>query len=317
MAVYTHVGEDDLRRLLDDFDIGELISFAGVEQGVENTNYFLTTTGGRFILTLFEKRVAEKDLPFFMAAMAHLARGAPAPKPAPDRKGAIFKTVCGRPAVIISFLEGRQRMTPSPDECRSVGDLNARLHLAADGFALRRDNNLSLEGWKALAGGCAAGADSCAPGLGDLIADEISFLSAAWPKDLPFGLVHADLFPDNVFFHDGRISGVIDFYFACTDYFAYDLSITTNAWASRGGRWSEPHAKALIEGYDSVRPLSPSERAAMPTLLRGASIRILLTRLHDWLHQVDGALVAVKDPLEYRDLLEFHRNGGSKALFGN
>ncbi len=316
MAVYTQVDDGDLNRLLADFDLGAVVSFAGVEQGVENTNYILTTTKGRFVLTLFEKRVDDADLPFFMAAMAHLAcRGIPAPRAIADRRGAVVTRVRNRSAVIMSFLDGRQRMAPTPEDCRLMGGLNARLHIAAAGFSHTRQNALGLAGWKALAARCGAEADVCAQGLASLVADEIDFLSDNWPAQFPGGLVHADLFPDNVFFDETGISGVIDFYFACTELFAYDLALTLNAWASENGQWRVEHARALIDGYDATRRLEEGERAAMPVLLRGAALRIMLTRLNDFLHQVDGALVAVKDPLEYRDLLRFHRGGGSEKLF--
>ena len=317
MAVYTHVGGDDLTRLLADYDLGAVTGYEGVAQGVENTNYILTTARGRFILTLFEKRVAEADLPFFMAAMEHLAKGgAPVPMPVPDRKGKIFNRVCGRPATIFSFLHGRQHMTPSAADCREMGVMTARLHRAAAGFALRRPNTLSLGGWKLIAEKCAADAGRCAPGLGAIVADELTRLEEIWPLALPDGLVHADLFPDNVFFNDGAISGVIDFYFACTDFYAYDLALTLNAWSADDGVWGAERASALVAGYQHVRRLTHAECAAMPTLLAGAALRILLTRLHDWLHRIDGAVVTVKDPLPYRDLLLFHRRGGSASLFG-
>lgn len=317
MAVYTHVGGDDLARLLADYELGTVSSFQGVEQGVDNTNYILTTDRERFVLTLFEKRVAEKDLPFFMAAMAHLAdRGAPVPQPIEDRSGRIFKIVCEHPAVIVSFLEGRQRLAPTVSDCAKIGASNAQLHQWAAGFPVMRPNDLSLAKWRAIAEACAGNADQCAAGLGRLISDELAYLERNWPSDLPRGLVHADLFPDNVFFDDGgAVSGIIDFYFACTDLFAYDLALTLNAWATTSGVFDHGRAGSLMVSYELVRQLTDAERVAMATLLRGAALRILLTRLHDFLHRVDGAVVAVKDPLEYRDLLLFHRTSGPLPCF--
>lgn len=317
MAVYTHVSRDDLEAFLGAYDLGALLRHAGVEQGVENTNYIVDTARGRFVLTLFEQRTAEADLPFFAAAMAHVAaHGAPAPAPVADRSGRVFGRLCGRPAALFTFLEGRQRMAPSVDDCRMMGALNARLHLAAGGFSPVRENALTLPGWRALADTCRTRADEVAPGLAALIDDELQFLGARWPATAPKGLVHADLFPDNVFFDDGGVSGVIDFYFACTDLFVYDLALTLNAWAAAGSPFDDARAAALLKGYEAVRRLSLEEKSALPVCLRGASLRILLTRLHDFLHRVDGALVKVKDPLEYRALLLHHRRGGLAKLFG-
>ncbi len=316
MAVYTHVPRAALEAFVADYDIGRLTRHEGVTQGVENTNYFIFTGRDRYVLTLFEKRVDERDLPFFMDFMAHLAaRGLAAPVPIADAQGRVIKKLCDRPAVIISFLEGRGLEAPTVEDCRRAGALNARLHLYAQGFEGRRANALDLSGWRALAEKCRAEADGCAPGLAALIDDELAFLNDRWPQALPRGVVHADLFPDNVFFKDGEVSGVIDFYFACREAFSYDLAITLSAWAGEGG-WSEEKARALIEGYETVRTLNDEERSALPVLLRGAALRFLLTRLHDWLHQVEGAQVAVKDPLAYRDLLEFHRSR-RVALFGD
>ncbi len=312
MAVYTHVSRDDLEAWLEAYDLGALGDFSGVEQGVENTNYIVETARGRLILTLFEKRTAAVDLPFFAAAMAHVAaRGVPAPSPVADRTGRIFSRLSGRPAALFTFLQGRQRLAPSVADCRAMGALNARLHLAAAGFAPLRDNALSLPGWRALADKCRARADEAAPGLAALIDDELAFLGAHWPAGAPTGLIHADLFPDNVFFDAGEVSGVIDFYFACTDFFVYDLALTLNAWAAAGAPFDRERARALLAGYAEIRSLSAAEKAALPVCLRGASLRILLTRLHDFLHRVEGAVVKVKDPLEYRDLLLFHRGGAA------
>jgi homoserine kinase type II len=304
VAVYTHVSEGALRALLAEFEIGGLVDFAGIAEGVENTNYVVRTDSGKFILTLFERRVREADLPFFIALMEHLsAKGVAAPRPIRDREGKLLKSVCGRPAVLTSFLPGKMRAAPTVDECRAFGAVLAGLHRAVADFKMARDNALGLAGWKRLASLCGDDAERCAPGLGALIEDELAFLSAHWPRDLPCGVVHADLFIDNVFFDGADVSGVIDFYFACTDYFAFDLAICVNAWSSVGGAWRNDNGEALLEGYARVRPLSGSERAALPVLRRGAALRFLLTRLYDWINQVEGALVTVKDPLEYRDIL--------------
>jgi homoserine kinase type II len=317
MAVYTPVNRAELEAFLSAYRLGALSAFDGVEQGVENTNYIVTTTQGKFVLTLFENRVAEADLPFFAAAMAHVtARGVPAPEPVKRGDGRLFAALKERPAALFTFLDGHQRMTPSIDDCRAIGALSARLHQAAQGFALARANALSLDGWRTLAAHCRSRADEAASGLSDLIDSELDYLQSNWPETAPAGLVHADLFPDNVFFQGDAVSGVIDFYFACTDLFVYDLALTLNAWAAPGTPWNAAAARALLDSYQSVRRLSAEEKAALPVCLRGASLRILLTRLHDWLHRVDGAVVTVKDPLEYRDLLLFHRAGAAPGLFG-
>lgn len=317
MAVYTPVARAELETFLAAYDLGALVAFEGVQQGVENTNYIVTTVRGRFVLTIFEKRVVEADLPFFAAAMAHIsARGVPAPEPVADINGRVFATLKGRPAAMFTFLEGRQRMTPSVADCQAMGDLTARLHLAARGFAAERANALSLAGWRRLAAICRDRADEAAPDLAALIDDELTFLGEAWPTGLPSGLIHADLFPDNVFFANGEISGVIDFYFACTDMFVYDVALTVNAWAAPGRPWNEQAATEFLKSYLAGRPMTKDEKSALPVCLRAASLRILLTRLHDWLHRVDGAIVTVKDPIEYRDLLLFHRAGGAVSLVG-
>ena len=314
MAVYTHVPPETLERFIARYDLGGLKNFAGITEGIENTNYRVEAGAGRFILTLFEKRVAEADLPFFLEFMAHLvAKGTPAPTPIPDRSGTILQSLCGRPAVIVSFLDGAGVDAPGAMECRIAGEVCARLHAAAADFARYRRNALDLSGWRDLAATCAPRADACAPGLAALIAEEIAHLSGAWPRDLPKGVIHADLFPDNVFLKDGAFSGVIDFYFSCTDFYAYDLAIALCAWAGEGG-WKVDHARSLMDGYRDQRKLSDDEQRALPTLLRGAALRFLLTRLYDWLNQVDGAQVRVKDPLAYRDLLLTLRDANTATL---
>ncbi|MEM9169721.1 MAG: homoserine kinase [Pseudomonadota bacterium] len=317
MAVYTTVPADALAAFLADYDLGALVRHDGVAQGVENTNYIVETARRRFILTLFEKRVDPADLPFFVAFMAHVAAaGIAAPEPIADRRGRALKTLCDRPALATTFLNGAGVAgTPSPHEARAVGAVSARLHRAAETFARSRENALGPAGWARLAAACGADAETCAPGLARLIADELAAVRGAWPTGLPRGVVHADLFPDNVFFDGEACTGVIDFYFSCTDFFAYDLAITLNAWCGEGG-WSAERARALMDGYEAVRPLAPDERAALPVLLRGAALRFLLTRAYDWLHRTDGATLTVKDPLVYRDLLDFLRRGAPPGLQG-
>jgi homoserine kinase type II len=309
MAVYTDVGEEELAAFLADYDLGALMALKGIAEGVENTNYFLHTTAGYYFLTLYEKRVAPADLPFFLGLMEHLAsRGIICPQPVKNRAGRALGELAGRPAAIVTFLDGISVHRPSVGHCAAVGRALAALHLAGRDFKLHRKNALNLAGWKKLAASAAARADEVAPGLAATIAEEIEYLSRAWPADLPRGVIHADLFPDNVFFLGDQLSGLIDFYFACNDLLAYDLAICLNCWCFEAdGSYNVTKGKALLSGYVAVRALSAEELLALPLLARGAATRFLLTRLVDWLDVPAGALVRPKDPLEYLKKLRFHR----------
>ena len=317
MAVYTPVSDEALSVFLTDYEIGVAIGMSPISEGVENTNYKITTSCGDYILTLFEKRTREEDLPFFMALTTHLAKkGLPVAAPVNRRDGAFIGILCERPAVIIEFLSGRSIEQPTPINANAVGEMLAEMHHHVADFTMARDNPLSLAGFHSLAEACLPRADECAPGLHEFVQSELTFLDEAWPADLPGGVVHTDLFPDNVLFVNDTISGVIDFYFSATDSFAFDLAVTFNAWCfDKHAQFIDENARALADGYLRRRALTESESAAMPVLLRGAALRFLLTRLYDWLHRVDGALVTVKDPLPYRDILQFHRDNFSPALF--
>jgi homoserine kinase type II len=318
VAVYTDITEDDLSRFLTAYDAGTLLSYKGIAEGVENTNFLLHTTAGAFILTLYEKRVDSNDLPFFLGLMHHLAeRGLSCPLPLPRNDGALLGELSGRPAAMISFLEGMWLRKPAAGHCREVGRALAEMHLAGDGFAITRANALSVGGWRPLWDKSAGRADEVEKGLQDEIAGELAFLEANWPNDLPAGIIHADLFPDNVFFLDDRLSGLIDFYFACNDLLAYDVAICLNAWCfEKDGAFNLTKGMALLAGYESVRPLSPEEAAALPLLARGSALRFFLTRLYDWLMTPPGALVVKKDPLEYLRKLRFHRQVRNPAEYG-
>ncbi|WP_439815963.1 homoserine kinase [Zavarzinia sp. CC-PAN008] len=309
MAVYTEVGDEDLSRFLSDYDIGTAVSFKGIAEGVENSNFLLETTRGRYILTLYEKRVAKADLPFFLGLMDHLAaRGLACPQPVHGRDGRALRELAGRPAAIATFLEGMWPRTPTAAQAAALGAGMAELHLKAADFTIARPNALSVAGWHDLAPKCLPRADEVEPGLARLIAESLAELTAAWPADLPVGVIHADLFPDNAFFLGDRLTGIIDFYFACNDALAYDLAVGLNAWAFAGDRDFEvERARAMVAAYDAVRPLAERERAALPLLVQGAALRFLLTRLYDWLNQVPNALVRPKDPLEYAAKLRFWR----------
>jgi homoserine kinase type II len=318
MAVYTEVGTDELAAFLGLYDLGELLSCKGIAEGVENTNYLIHATAGYFILTLYEKRVDPADLPFFIALMEHLAdRGLTCPLPVKTRAGSALGTLAGRPAAIVTFLDGMSVRRPGVEHCGEVGAALARLHLASADFAMTRPNALSVGGWRPLAKRAGYRADSVAPGLGALIAEELDVVEAGWPKGLPEGVIHADLFPDNVFFLGNRLSGLIDFYFACTDTLAYDIAVCLNAWCFEpDASFNVTKGRALLQRYEAVRPLSVAEREALPLLCRGAALRFLLTRLVDWLNVPPGALVRPKDPIEYLKKLRFHRYASSARDYG-
>ena len=309
MAVYTDVGEEELGAFLAGYDLGALLSFKGIAEGVENTNYLLHTSAGYFFLTLYEKRVARNELPFFLGLMEHLARaGINCPLPVKTRAGAALGELSGRPAAIVTFLEGVSVRRAQVGHCAAVGRALAGLHLAGRDFKLHRKNALSLAGWKSLAESAGLRADKVTPGLARIIADELGHLSRHWPGELPRGIIHADLFPDNVFFLGEEVSGLIDFYFACDDILAYDLAICLNAWCFEpDGSYNVTKGKALLSGYAAVRALTADELLTLPLLARGAALRFLLTRLVDWLDVPAGALVRPKDPLEYLKKLRFHQ----------
>lgn len=315
MAVYTEVSDDELARFIAGYDLGKLLSFKGIAEGVENTNYLVHTTGGTFVLTLYEKRVDVADLPFFLGLMEYLcARGVTCPLPVRDRNGNILNELAGRNAVLITFLKGVWPKRPRVEHCLELGKALARMHLAGEDFPLHRANALGLAGWRPLYDKFAARTEEICPGLGALIATELRFLEEKWPTDLPHGVIHADLFPDNVFFLDDKLSGIIDFYFACDDALAYDIAVCLNAWCFDAASAFEPaKGAALLKGYDSVRPLTDRERDAMPILARGAAMRFLLTRSYDWLNTPKDALVARKDPADYVRRLKFHQSVGSIA----
>ncbi|AUC09115.1 homoserine kinase [Rhizobium pusense] len=318
MAVYTDITEDDLRNFLTQYDVGSLTSYKGIAEGVENSNFLLHTTKDPLILTLYEKRVEKSDLPFFLGLMQHLAaKGLSCPLPLPRKDGELLGELSGRPAALISFLEGMWLRKPEAKHCREVGKALAAMHLAGEGFEIKRPNALSVEGWKVLWEKSEDRADEVEKGLKDEIRPEIDYLAAHWPKDLPAGVIHADLFQDNVFFLGDELSGLIDFYFACNDLLAYDVSICLNAWCfEKDGAYNVTKGKALLEGYQSVRPLSEAELEALPLLARGSALRFFLTRLYDWLTTPEGALVVKKDPLEYLRKLRFHRSIATVAEYG-
>lgn len=318
MAVYTEVNDEDLTQFLERYDLGALVSFKGIAEGVENSNYLVHTDRAPLILTLYEKRVAPSDLPFFLGLMEHLAgKGIPCPTPVHDRSGTVLQELAGRPAAVVSFLEGYSLRRPRVEHCGRLGRALADFHAAGADFPMRRANALSLDGWRPLAAATAARADEVADGLAADIAAELAFLAANWPAELPQGVIHADLFPDNVFFLGDEISGLIDFYFACNDLLAYDIAICLNAWCfEQPNTINVTKARALLRGYSERRPLTEAEIAKLPVLARGAALRFLLTRLYDWFNTRENALVRPKDPLEYRRKLRFHQQVNSASDYG-
>lgn len=312
MAVYTHIAEDEARAFLARYDIGEVREVHGIAEGVENSNYLVEAGHQRFILTLFEKRVQAEDLPYFLELMGWLsARGIRCPQAVADRHGIVLQQLKDKPAALVSFLHGKGMAgaAAAPEHLKQLGTLNARMHLAARDFPKARTNALSLDGWRQLADNIGARANDIAPGLAGVIAQELAFLEARWPKDLPGGPVHADLFPDNVFFEGDTLSGVIDFYFACNDFWMYDLAVTLNAWCFDDAQRIVPElGEALIAGYTDIRQFTALEKEVFIVLLRGAALRFLLTRAHDLVFHPPGALVTPKDPLEYMRKLRFFQS---------
>ena len=318
MAVYTDVAAEDLARFLAGYDIGELLSYKGIAEGVENSNFLLHTGSGHFILTLYERRVAERDLPFFLALMEHLAaRGINCPQPVKNKAGKMLGKLAGRPTAVVTFLDGMWIRRPSAAHCAALGEALARLHLAGMNFPMRRENALSVAGWRALYAACGERADAVQRDLQNVLMAELDLLERAWPRGLPQGVIHADLFPDNVFFLGDKLSGLIDFYFACTDTLVYDVAICLNAWCFEADHsYNVTKGRALLASYAKTRPLSRPEWENLPLLARGAALRFLLTRLVDWLDVPPGALVKRKDPIEYLRKLRFHQKVKSARDYG-
>ena len=318
MAVYTEVSDKDLEAFVSNYDIGSVMSFKGIAEGVENTNYLMHTEKGQFILTLYEKRVSLEDLPYFLGLMTFLAdAGVPCPTPLQAQNGDVLRELCGRPAAIVTFLNGMWPKKIEAMHCAEIGTALARLHTAGTDFSMSRPNGLSIDAWRPLFNDSAAQADKIRPGLEKILSDELDFLEKNWPKNLPTGICHADLFPDNVFFLGPALSGLIDFYFACNDFLIYDLAICLNAWCfERDNSFNITKAKRMLASYRKERHISHAEIVSLPVIARGAALRFLLTRLYDWLNHPDGALVKPKDPREYLSILQFHQRVSMSNEYG-
>ena len=316
MAVYTHLTADDLAGLIAEYDVGELVSAKGIAEGVSNSNWLIETTSGRFILTMYEHRVEASDLPFFLGLLDHLsAKGSPVPRTIHDRAGSAFRTIDDKAIALIEFLPGVSIDTPLPSQARAVGEALAGIHMAAADFPGERANTMGLAAWRKLLGDCGQRLAEIDVGLPDVVAGELDFLDSEWPTELPRSVIHADLFPDNVLMLGNRVSGLIDFYFACTDIMAYDLAVTHAAWCfAADGSYIPAIGSALVEGYNARRPLPREARAALPVLARGACMRFLASRAYDWLHTPADALVTRKDPMVFARRLAFYEAEG-EAIF--
>ncbi|BBC74163.1 homoserine kinase [Altererythrobacter sp. B11] len=319
MAVYTTLSAAELAALIGEYDVGDLVSAKGIAEGVSNSNWLVETTRDRFILTMYENRVETDDLPFFLGLLDHLAaKGSPVPRTIHDRSGAAYRMVGGKAVALIEFLPGVSVDAPDAAEAHAVGAALAGLHRNAADFGSSRANTMALRHWRELFDGCGeAGLRSIDPSLPAMVAEEMAYLEANWPGDLPRSVIHADLFPDNVLLLGGEVSGLIDFYFACTDITAYDLAVTHAAWSfGKGATFQPPVAEALMRGYLEKRPLSPAETAALPLLARGACMRFMATRAYDWLHTPADALVTRKDPMDFAARLSFYRSHEGHAFPG-
>ncbi len=321
MAVYTEIDSDTLAEFAAQYPLSQIDEFKGITAGVQNSNFLLATADAKYILTIFESStngVAAADLPFFLGLMLHLsAQGLLCPVPLARKDGGLISTIKNKPAALVRFLEGRSVKTPRPEHCRALGAAMAQMHIAGDGFELTRPNNHGLGNWQALFERCHSRADEVSPDLTRAMERELNRLKENWPNNLPTGIIHADLFPDNVFFMEGDLSGLIDFYFACNDFYAYDLAIALNAWCFEpDATFNITKARALLSGYQNLRPLAPEEIDAVPILGAGAAMRFLTTRLFDWLNQVDGAQVEPKNPNDFLRRLRFHRSATRPEDYG-
>lgn len=318
MAVYTIVDDTDLANFLAAYDLGNVLSFAGIAEGVENSNYLLRTDRANYIVTLYEKRVDANDLPFFMEVMEQLAQaGMNCPLPVTALDGTVLRELNGRPCAVFSFLDGTWSRFPNREKCHALGVALAEMHVKAKSVTRRRPNALGPDAWQPLFDSIADHADDLAPNMRDKIQTQLTALLDGWPRDLPHGVIHADLFPNNVLFVGDRLTGLIDFYFACDDTLAYDVGICLNSWCfDSDGSFNLTKSRALIKGYESIRPLSEAEIAAIPTLAAGSAMRFFLTRLYDWIHTPKDALVSPKDPMEYWSIVRFHQSVSGPTSYG-
>jgi len=313
MAVYTKVSEKELNDFFSKYNLGKLLGHKGIEEGIENTNYFINTEKGNFILTVYEKRVEEKDLPFFISLMRNLFdKNFPSPKPIINKNGNYISEISGKKAAVVSFLDGYAKKILNPTDCYEIGINSAKLHLITKDLAGKRENKLSINSWRKIYNKVKKDCSKIHPNLISVIEKNLDEIEKNWPKDIPSGIIHADLFPDNIFFKNNKLSGIIDFYFSCNDFYAFEIAICLNALCFEGKNenlsFNVTKAKKFIDGYSSIRKLTEKEKESLKILCQGAAIRFLLTRVFDYLNLTEGAIVKIKDPIEYLKRLEFHNN---------
>ena len=313
MAVYTKLSEEQLKNFFLKYNLGKLLNYKEIREGIENTNYFINTEKGKFILTLYEKRVDEKDLPFFISLMKNLFdKNFLSPQPIINKNGNYISEISGKKAAVVSFLEGNAKKVLNPENCHQVGINTAKLHLITKNLSGKRQNKLSIDSWREIYNKVKKNCSKIHPNLPDIIEKNLDIIEKKWPKNIPSGIIHADLFPDNIFFKGNNLSGIIDYYFSCNDFYAFEIAICLNALCFEGKNenlsFNVTKAKKFIDGYSSLRKLSEEEKESLKILCQGAAIRFLLTRVFDYLNLIEGAIVKIKDPVEYLKRLEFHNS---------
>jgi homoserine kinase type II len=311
MAVYTKLSKSELNDFFSKYNLGKLLNYQEIKEGIENTNYFIKTEKGKFILTLYEKRVEEKDLPFFIGLMKNLYdKKFFSPQPIINRNGNYITEIANKKAAVISFLEGSTKKVLNSNDCHQVGINAAKLHLITKDLTGKRENRLSVNSWRGLYNKVKKDCNKIHPNLTKIIEKNLDEIEKKWPKKIPSGIIHADLFPDNIFFKNNKLSGIIDYYFSCHDFYAFDIAICLNALCFEGKNenlsFNVTKAKKFIDGYSVIRKLNEDEKKALKVLCQGAAIRFLLTRVFDFLNLTEGAIVKIKDPIEYLKRLEFH-----------
>ncbi len=313
MAVYTKLSQTQLKDFISKYNLGELKDYKEIKDGIENTNYFIKTQKGKFILTLYEKRVEEKDLPFFISLMRNLFdKNFLSPEPIINKNGNYISEILGKKAAIVSFLNGTAKKILSPENCYEVGMYTAKLHLITKNLSGYRENKLSINSWRTIYDKVKKDCSKIHLKLPDIIEKNLDIIEKNWPKNIPAGIIHADLFPDNIFFKENKLSGIIDYYFSCNDFYAFEIAVCLNALCFEGRNenlsFNVTKAKKFVDGYSSMRKLSEKEKISLKVLCQGAAIRFLLTRVFDYLNLIEGAVVKIKDPIEYLKRLEFHNN---------
>ena len=313
MAIYTKLTENNLEEFFLNYNLGKLLNYKGIQDGIENTNYFTQTDKGKFILTVYEKRVEGKDLPFFMGLMKNLFdANFPSPEPIINKNGNYITEIFGKKAAVVSFLDGSSKKNLNPNDCYKVGIQTAKLHLITKNLSGKRENKLSVNSWRKIYQKVQKDCSKIQQNLTKIIEKNLDEIENNWPKNIPSGIIHADLFPDNIFFKDDKLTGIIDFYFSCYDFYVFEIAICLNALCFEGQKenlsFNVTKAKKFIDGYSSIKKITEEEKKSLKILCQGAAMRFLLTRVFDYLNLTEGALVKIKDPIEYLKRLEFHNS---------